>query len=104
MSGEIDVVTEAMRRHAADLDDIAASGCAAVRAGVDVTTQGEAFGLMCAFIGRSLRPVQDAGIASTTLAVGSVRATAAQVRAVAAAFDEVDAVVAVAADRLRGDR
>jgi hypothetical protein len=104
LSGEIDVVTEAMRRHAADLDDIAASGCAAVRAGEDVTTQGEAFGRMCAFLGRSLRPVQMAGTATTALAVASVHATATQVRAVAAAFDEVDEAVAEAADRLRGAR
>lgn len=104
MSGEIDLVTGAMRRHADELDDIAASGRAAVRAAEDVTTADDAFGLMCAFLGPSLRPVQVTGIASTALAVGSVHATASQVRAVAAAFDEVDVAVAGAVDRLRGER
>jgi hypothetical protein len=102
MSGEIDLVTEAMRGHATDLDGIAGSGYDAVLAGEHVTTRGEAFGLMCAFIGRSLRPVQVAGIASTGLAISRVGATATQVREVAALFDEVDDVVASALDLFRG--
>jgi hypothetical protein len=102
MSGEIDVVTEAMRKHAGDLDGIAATGYEAVQAGQGVSTSGDAYGLMCSFIGAALQPVQAAGIASTGLAVASIGATAMQVRAVAAVFDEVDDVVASAMNRFRG--
>lgn len=99
---DIHVVTEAMRQHAGDLDGLAASAYQGVEAGRGITTSGNAYGLLCSFIGGAMVPAQATGIASTALAVASLGATATQVRAVAAIFDEVDDVVATAMDRFKG--
>ncbi|MCW2792166.1 MAG: hypothetical protein JWO76_1264 [Nocardioides sp.] len=102
MSGEIDVVTDAMRSHAGRLDQIASHGYEGVQAGQGITASGDAFGIMCSFIGAALQPVAQAGVATTAVAVGSIGATATQVRAVAKIFDEVDEVVEGAMNRFRG--
>lgn len=102
MSDEIDVVTDSMRKHAGDLDAMASSAYDGVQAGKHVTMSGDAYGVLCSFIGAAIAPVQATGIASTALAVTSLGATAAQLRSVAAVFDEVDDVVASAMDRFKG--
>lgn len=89
----IDVVTEAMRNHANKLDAIADSGQEAVDAGSGNAVNGEAFGVLCSFIGDALSPVQTAGVVNSKIAVGGVSATAHSVRALATIFDEVDEAV-----------
>ncbi|GAB3769281.1 hypothetical protein FB382_002502 [Nocardioides ginsengisegetis] len=103
MSGEIAVVTDAMRRHAGDLDRLASWTYQGVEAGRTVSTPGDAYGVLCSFIGAAMVPAQATGIASTALAVASLGATAAQLRAVAEVFDEVDDVVGSAMNRFRGN-
>ncbi|MEV7428570.1 MULTISPECIES: type VII secretion target [unclassified Nocardioides] len=101
-SGEIKVVTEAMRSHAGQVEQLAVSAYDGVQAGRDMALDGSAFGVLCSFIGGALAPAQATGIAATGAAVGSLGATALQVRAVAKVFEEVDDVVGSAMDRFRG--
>lgn len=105
---ELAVVTDAMRRHATCLDGLADRGVVAVRAGREVSTPGDAYGVLCSFIGAALVPVQRLGVLDAEAAVGSLRAMADQVRVVAAGFDTTDAAVTRALDvldhRLGGER
>ncbi len=89
----IDVVTEAMRGHADKLDTIAASGKEGVEAGTATLLNGEAFGVICSFIGAALVPVQSAGVVNSQIAVTGISGTANTVRALATVFDEVDEAV-----------
>ncbi len=85
-----EVNTEVMRSHAAKLDEIAASGRQGVEAGRSVAAQGEAFGIICSFIGAALAPVQQTGIAAAAAAADSLTGTAVGIRASAAAYDAAD--------------
>lgn len=96
----IDVDTDALRAHAAELDRIAASGQEAVDAGRHVAVQGEAFGRICAFIGAALGPVQAAGVAAAREATYAVEATGDGVRGTAAGFDLAERVVVDGLDRI----
>lgn len=102
MSGGVEVATDAMRRHAAEVEGLAASAYDGVQAGRYLLVSGDAFGVLCSFLGAALAPVQATGVATTSLAVGSLGATAGQLRATAAVLDEVDDVVAGALHRWRG--
>lgn len=102
MSGVLQVSTDALRRHARDVEGLADSAREGVRAGAQVSLSGQAFGRMCAFVGAAIAPVQATGVASTAAAVGSLSATAAAVRASADVLDQVDDAVTDALDRLRG--
>jgi hypothetical protein len=93
VSGQIDVVTEAMRSHAGKLDALASDAVQGVEAGKHVLTNGDAYGKLCSFIGGAMVPAQLGGIANAALTVASLKATAVQVRSVAATFDKVDEIV-----------
>lgn len=94
MGDEFHVDTDAMRRHASHLEELGHSAAQATQAAGHVTCEGSAFGVLCSFIGVALKPVEDAGVAAAALAQGSVAATAESVRGMAAAYDEVDEMVA----------
>lgn len=98
----IDVVVEEMRDHSRKLDSIAQSGQEAVSAGQEVTTNGDAYGVICSFIGASLLPVQGSGVAVTMAATASVSALAEGVRATATVFESADGVVSDAFKWLKG--
>lgn len=89
----LDVDTDALRAHAAELDRIAASGKEAVDAGRHVAVQGEAFGRICAFIGAALAPVQAAGVEAAREATAAVEVTGYGVRGAAGGFDLAESVV-----------
>ena len=93
MSGEIDIVVDQMNTHASKLDDVASSGQEGVDAGESVTTNGDAYGVMCQFIGAALLPVQTAGIVNSRAAVTSLTGTANAVRTVAKTIETTDELV-----------
>lgn len=90
MTGEIRLVVDDMRAHARELDGISQSGREAVEAGSSVRTQGEAYGLLCSFVGASTVPAQEAGILNTKLAVQSVRGVADALRYAAQQLERSD--------------
>lgn len=102
MSAGLEVGTDALRRHAAEVEALADSAGVGVDAARRLTLTGPAFGRLCSFVGGALAPVQEAGVTSTSLAVGSLGATAASLRAAALVIDEVDEVVADTMHRIRG--
>lgn len=89
----IQVTISELRSHAKKLDTISDSGQEAVDAGAYVTTSGEAFGVLCSFIGAALLPVQGAGVAAAGAACGLTNALAESVRGVANGFELTDEVV-----------
>ncbi|GGU24394.1 type VII secretion target [Nocardioides albus] len=93
MSDNIDVVVDDMRKHASQLDEIAGDAYAAVQAGSTITTSGDAYGILCSFIGAAMVPVQTAGIAAAAGAVASIGATAGQLRVAAKVIEEADELV-----------
>lgn len=94
MGDEFHVDTDAMRRHASHLEELGHSAAQATQAAGHVTCEGSAFGVLCSFVGAALMPVEGAGVAGAVVAQGSVAATAEGVRAMAAAYDEADHLVA----------
>ncbi len=93
MSDVVEVGTDAMRRHAGEVEALAGAAYDGVQAGRHLAVSGEAFGRLCGFLGAALAPVQAAGVTGTSLAVGSLGATATQLRATARIIDEVDRLV-----------
>ena len=73
MSGVVEVGTDAMRRHAGEVEALAGAAYDGVLAGRHLAVSGEAFGRLCAFLGAALAPVQEAGVAGTSLAVEQPR-------------------------------
>lgn len=98
----VELTVEQLRDHARKLDAIADSGREAVRAAEYVGTQGQAFGVLCSFVGEALAPAQDAGAASARAAVGMTSGLADIIRDVARGFEITDQVVSEAFDFLRG--
>ncbi|GAB2881189.1 type VII secretion target [Nocardioides pacificus] len=99
----LDVDTDVLRAHAAELDRIAESAREAVDAGRHVAVQGDAFGRICAFIGTALAPVQVAGVAAAREATAAVEVTGHGVRGVAGGFDLAERVVVDGLARLRDE-
>ncbi|KQP64091.1 type VII secretion target [Nocardioides sp. Leaf285] len=89
----IDVTLGEMRAHASHLDVIAETATEGVDAGRAVSIHGDAFGLLCAFIGEALEPVQSVGVDSAKAAVAGVSGTADAVRGLADIFGWTDDVV-----------
>ena len=87
---EFVVDTEALRAHAGKLDQIAADGADATEAAGQVTCNGDAFGILCSFVGAMLEPVEQSGIAEASAAQRSVTATASNMRGMATAYDTAD--------------
>lgn len=96
MSDNIDVVIDDMRKHAGQLDEIAGDAYEAVQAGGTITTSGDAYGVLCSFIGAAMLPVQTAGIAAAAGTVASIGATAGQLRVAAKVIEEADELVGAA--------
>lgn len=90
---EFVVDTDAMRRHADTLDHIGARAEEAVQAAGDCVTGGEAYGLLCSFIGAAIAPVQVLGAAATVAATATIGGTAVGVRGMAEAYDAGDDAV-----------
>ncbi|MBC9735023.1 type VII secretion target [Nocardioides marmotae] len=101
-SEEIKVVTESMRTHAGQVEQLAVSAYEGVQVGGDMALDGEAFGVLCGFIGTALVPAQLTGVSATGAAVGSLAATGLQVRAAAKIFEEADEVIASVMDKFKG--
>lgn len=93
MSNNVDVVIDDMRKHASQLDEIAGDAHSAVKAGSTITTSGDAYGILCSFIGAAMAPVQTAGIAASAGAVASIGATAGQLRVAAKVIESADELV-----------
>lgn len=103
MSGGFQVDTAGMRAHAGRLDHVSQSGADATEAANTVACNGEAFGILCSFVGAALLPVQQAGYLQAKLAQESVKGTAAGVRAMADGYDLVDQAVEKALKKLGGN-
>ena len=102
MSGfTVDVA--AMRAHAGRLDDVSQGGADATEAAGQVACNGEAFGILCSFVGAALLPAQQAGHLQAKLAQESVKGTAAGVRAMADGYELVDQAVEKAMKLLGGN-
>lgn len=102
MSG-FDVDVAGMRAHAGVLDGVSQAGADATEAANTVTCNGEAFGILCSFVGAALLPVQTAGYLQAKLAQESIKGTANGVRAMADAYELVDEAVGKAMKALGGN-
>lgn len=90
MSNVVDVVTGEMRQHASRLERIARDGERGVEAARTVSVEGDAFGLLCSFLGSALNPVEAVGVLTTQGAVAGIDGMAASVRGLATLFEETD--------------
>lgn len=93
MSG-FDVSVDGLRAHAARLDEVSQAGADATDAAGQVVCGGEAFGILCSFVGAALLPTQTAGYLQAKLAQDSLKGTAAGVRLMADGYEAVDEAVA----------
>jgi hypothetical protein len=89
----IDVTISEMQAHANRLDGIADQARRGLDAARSVSCHGDAFGILCAFIGAQLTPVEEEGVAMPRLATGGIEGTAEMMRDLARLFQATDEVV-----------
>lgn len=93
MSNDLEVDVESLRAHATRIRQIAQSGEEAVAAGKHVHAHGEAFGVLCSFIGAALEPFTLAGIGATEASVGMLNGLAKAVGETADLIETTDVQV-----------
>ncbi len=103
MSIDVRVSVEEMRAHADRLHDVANDGRTGVEAARTVSCHGDAFGLLCSFIGAKISPVEGVGVATAATAVTGIDATAEAIRGLATLFERADAAVDELFDLFKGD-
>lgn len=100
MSVGLAVVQQELLRHAAALEGLAGQARQGLEPAAATAIEGRAFGLMCAFLGATLQPAREAGLAAARHAVGGVELSATQLREVGRLLEGADADVAGAVGRL----
>lgn len=103
MSEVVDVVVTSMREHAKRLETIGEDGERGVDAAETVSCHGDAFGLLCSFLGTALIPVERVGVLTAKGAVAGIDGTAASMRGLALMFEEADEAISDAFDHFKDD-
>ncbi len=102
MADQYEVLTEALREHAKKVDRITDRLTQAVDAAREMSLPTDAYGAYCQSLPMMLNPLQHIGAAALNSSANSLSTTAANVRAAAADYAEIDDANAMALYRTRG--
>jgi hypothetical protein len=102
MADQYEVLTEALREHARKVDDLADRLVRAMDAAQEMSLPTDAYGVYCQGLPMMLNPLQHLGAAALDSSANSLGTTAANVRAAAVDYAEIDEANAMALYRMRG--
>ncbi|MFY9808406.1 MAG: type VII secretion target [Pseudonocardiaceae bacterium] len=102
MADQYEVLTEALREHAKKVDDLADQLVRAVDAAREMSLPSDAYGIYLHTLPIMLNPLQHVGAAALDSSANSLSTAAANVRAAAVEYAEIDDANAMALYRTRG--
>ena len=102
MADQYEVITDALREHAKRVDAAADRVVQAVDAARQMSLPTDAYGIYCQTLPMMLNPLQHMGTTALDSGVKSLNAAAANVRATAVDYAEIDDANAMALYRMRG--
>ncbi|MGH3781453.1 MAG: type VII secretion target [Pseudonocardiaceae bacterium] len=102
MADQYEVLTEALREHAKKVDGVADRLVQAVDAAREMNLPTDVYGIYCQILPMMLNPLQQLGAVALDSSAKRLNATAANVRATAVDYAEIDDANAMTLYRMRG--